>query len=271
MSGPFVPTAGATLLAMIGSPIAHAHLPATFNRRFAEEGIDAVMAPFDVEPAALAAFFEALRGWTNCRGCVVTAPHKVAAAGLVDVVSNRARQVGAVNVVIREADGRLVGDNVDGSGFVAGMRCSGVDPAGLRTIVFGCGGAGAAIALALAEAAAGSIHLVDPDAGRVQRLYDGLATHRGVAVITGAPDSLAGYDVVINATGIGLDGKSLVYPLDTVRSDALVADVLSMPGHTPWLRAAQARGCRIQSGSAMAEGQFAPIAERFGLELDLRR
>jgi len=256
---------------MIGSPIAHAHLPATFNRRFAEEGIDALMVPFDVEPGALGAFFAAMRGWSNCRGCVVTAPHKAATADHLDVVSNRARLVGAVNVVIRDSDGRLVGDNVDGSGFVAGMRCSGFDPAGLRVALFGCGGAGSAIALALAESGAHCIRLVDADAARAERLKATLAVHHCVALEIGVPASLARFDAVINATAVGLDGESMVHPLDTVRPDALVADVLSTPKPTPWLRTGREMGCVTQSGAAMAEGQFAPIAERFGFELDLRR
>lgn len=266
----FAPTAAATVIAMIGSPIAHAHLPGTFNRRFAEEGVNAVMTPLDVAPERLADFFAALRGWSNCRGCVVTAPHKRGAVELVDAASDRARGLQAVNLVVREADGRLVGDNVDGAGFVEGLhRQTSVE--GKRAIVFGCGGAGSSIALSLAEAGAGALRLVDVDAGRADALASFVASQVRVPIETGAPDSLEAYDVVVNATAIGLDGTSMVHSLATVCPDALVADVLAVAELTPWLRAAQERGCAIQPGSAMAEGQFGLIAERFGMALDLRR
>jgi len=266
----FAPTAAATLIAMIGSPIAHAHLPGTFNRRFAEHGINAVMAPLDVAPDRLADFFAALRGWSNCRGCVVTAPHKRATVDLVDAASERAQGLQAVNLVVRETDGQLVGDNVDGAGFVQGLRQQ-ISVEGKRAIVFGCGGAGSAIALSLAEAGAGALRLVDVDAVRAEALAAFVGSRCDLAIDTGAPETLAPYDIVTNATAIGLDGTSMVHALDTVSADALVADVLAVAELTPWLRAAQARGCAIQPGSAMAEGQFGLIAERFGIPLDLRR
>ncbi|MGX1100528.1 shikimate dehydrogenase family protein [Amorphus sp. MBR-141] len=265
------PTAAATVVAMIGSPVAHAHLPGTFNRRFAEEGMNAVMAPLDVAPERLGDFFAALRGWSNCRGCVVTAPHKRAAVDLVDEASAGASGLEAVNVVVREADGRLVGDNVDGEGFVHGLGQRHFTAPGKRAIVFGCGGAGSSIALSLADAGIGALHLVDVDPSRAEALAAFIASRHGVSLETGPPVSLADSDLVVNATAIGLDGTSMVHSLDTVRADALVADVLAVAELTPWLRRAQERGCAIQSGSAMAEGQFGLIAERFGLRLDLRR
>ncbi|MGX1305679.1 shikimate dehydrogenase [Amorphus suaedae] len=267
----FAPTAAATVIAMIGSPIAHAHLPGTFNRRFAEEGMNSVMTPLDVAPERLADFFAALRGWSNCRGCVVTAPHKRAAVDLVDVASERARGLDAVNLVVREAGGRLVGDNVDGAGFVQGLGQRRFAVAGKRAIVFGCGGAGSSIALSLAEAGIGLLHLVDVDAARADALATFVASLGRVSPFAGVPASLEPYDLVVNATAIGLDGVSTVHSLETVRPDALVADVLAVPELTPWLRQAQERGCAIQPGSAMAEGQFGLIAERFGIALDLRR
>ena len=267
----FAPTAAATVIAMIGSPIAHAHLPGTFNRRFAEEGVNAVMAPLDVAPERLADFFSALRGWANCRGCVVTAPHKRGALAFVDEASPRASGLDAVNVVVREADGRLVGDNVDGAGFVHGLGRQDFSVSGRRAIVFGCGGAGSSIALALAEAGTGALRLVDVDAARAEALATFVTSQIDVPVATGTPDSLQPFDLVVNATAIGLDGTSLVHSLETVRPDALVADVLAVADLTPWLRQARERGCAIQPGSAMAEGQFGLIAERFGIPLDLRR
>lgn len=267
----FAPTAAAAVVFMIGAPVAHAHLPGAFNRRFAEERLDAMMAPLDVAPAALGAFFAALKGWANCRGCVVTAPHKPAALALVDEASERARMLEAVNVVSRAPDGRLVGDNVDGAGFVRGLATRAFSPAGARVVLFGCGGAGASIALALAEAGAAALRLVDLDPARAERLAATLAAYPGPSVELGAPESLERDDLVINATAVGLDGRSMVHPLDGVRPGALVADVLATAEPTPWLRAAHAKGCATLPGSAMAEGQLELVAARLGLAIGLDR
>jgi shikimate dehydrogenase len=260
----FAPTAAAAMVVMIGQPIAQAFLPARFNAWFRDEGLNALMAPIDLAPERLGDFFASLRGWANCRGCVVTAPHKQAVAGLVDALTPRAALLGAVNLVVRADDGTLEGDNVDGAGFVAALRGNAFEIQGARAIVFGCGGAGSSIALALAENGAAALHLVDREPGRAVWLTGLVAGQGHPAPETGAPERLGGFDLVINASAAGLGGQDMVFPLDTLRPGALVADVVTGPVVTPWLEAAQARGCRIQTGPEMAAGQFGLIAARFG-------
>jgi shikimate dehydrogenase len=252
---------------MIGQPIAQAFLPARFNARFRDEGLNALMAPIDLAPERLADFFASLRGWANCRGCVVTAPHKQATAGLVDTLSPRAALLGAVNLVVRADDGTLEGDNVDGAGFVAALRGNAFPIEGTRAIVFGCGGAGSSIALALAENGAATLHLVDREPDREARLAGLIARQGHTRPNTGEPERLDAFDLVINATAAGLGGQGMAFPLDTLGTDALVADAVTVPVMTPWLEAAEARGCRVQTGPEMAAGQFGLIAERFGFSL----
>ena len=261
----FAPGAGALLTIMIGSPIAHAHLPAVFNRHFLQARLDAVMAPVDLAADALPAFFLSMKGFANCRGAVVTAPHKQACLTHVDRASTAARLLGAVNVVTRHDDGTLEGDNVDGAGFLRAARSGGFDPEGASALVFGCGGAGSAIALALAQAGLGRVRLVDPDAARAAALANLIGASSAARVDIGAPDTLAPYNLVVNATAIGYDGQQTVFPLDTVAAGSLVADVLARSEKTAWLREAEGRGCAIQDGAAMAEAQFDLIARRFGL------
>ncbi|MVA99350.1 shikimate dehydrogenase [Nitratireductor sp. CAU 1489] len=261
----FAPGAGALLTMMIGSPIAHAHLPAVFNRRFLRARLDALMAPVDLAAEALPAFFLSMRGWANCRGAVVTAPHKQACLTHVDRASLEAGLLGAVNVVTRHDDGTLEGDNVDGAGFLRAARAGGFDPDGASALVFGCGGAGSAIALALARAGLDRVRLVDTDTARAAALARLIEANSATRAETGPPDMLAPYNLVVNATAIGYDGQQTVFPLDTVAAGSLVADVLARPEKTAWLREAEGRGCTIQDGAAMAEAQFGLIARRFGL------
>ena len=105
------------VVAVIGHPIAQVKSPDNFNRYFAEQHMDSVMIPVDIVPDAVAAYLNALRGWQNMTGVLVTVPHKQRAAALVDDLTPRARRLNAVNVIRKLADGRLQGDMLDGVGF----------------------------------------------------------------------------------------------------------------------------------------------------------
>lgn len=258
---PLSPTAAARVCFMIGDPIAHAVMPARVNAWAAETGRDAMMTPLKLPAAAVPAFFEALRGMENAAGAVVTAPHKYAALAACDRLTDDARLVGAVNVVIRQPDGQLLGDNTDGPGFVAAMAGHGVVPDGLAVLQFGCGGAGSSIAAALVRGGA-RVDLVDPAADKA----DALARRLGApARAVPGPASVAGYGLVVNATAIGLDGAGLVHPLDGLDAGALVADVVTKPPVTPFLERALSRGAAIQPGAEMATAQVPLVLTRFGI------
>lgn len=120
--------------------------PDNLNRYFAEQHMDSVMIPVDIVPDAVAAYLNALRGWQNMTGVLVTVPHKQRAAALVDDLTPRARRLNAVNVIRKLADGRLQGDMLDGVGFQLAAEAQGFQPAGKQALLSGCGGVGSAIA-----------------------------------------------------------------------------------------------------------------------------
>ena len=105
------------VVAVIGHPITQVKSPENFNRYFADQQIDSVMIPVDIAPEAVADFLQALRGWHNMSGVLVTVPHKQRAAALVDELTPRAQHLNAINVIRKLADGRLQGDMLDGVGF----------------------------------------------------------------------------------------------------------------------------------------------------------
>ncbi|MEO4040640.1 hypothetical protein AAFN47_03430 [Hoeflea sp. CAU 1731] len=262
-------TGKARVVAMIGSPIAHAKSPAIFNSWFAKHNMAALMTPMDIPADDLGAFFRFLRGWSNCNGAVVTAPHKQTCLELVDSATQRARLLQAVNVVTRNADGSLTGDNVDGDGFVRAMQSKGHDPASGAVLIFGCGGAGAAIALALTNAGAMQVQLFDTDDDRMRRLALLLTNNSTASISCGKPDSITDYHLIVNATTVGLHDDSRICPLETASPGAVVADIVSSGSLTAWLRAARARGNPIMTGEDMAQGQFDLLASRTGFDMQL--
>jgi shikimate dehydrogenase len=97
---------GATrIYAIVGDPIAHARSPAVHNPRIAKAGKNAVLIPWHVQAAAFDVAMRGLQHTANVDGIIITFPFKQQALALANEVGIRARQVGATNVMRREADG----------------------------------------------------------------------------------------------------------------------------------------------------------------------
>ncbi|MHA7113263.1 shikimate dehydrogenase family protein [Pseudomonas promysalinigenes] len=257
------------LVAIVGSPIAQVKSPENFNTWFANQALDMAMLPIDLQETALDAFVDSLRGWRNLRGCVVTVPYKQALAPRLDALSGRAEALGSVNVIRREADGRLLGDNVDGAGFLEAARLHGFLASGKRALILGCGGVGSAIAYALAEAGIYGITLSDPCAERVGALSEMLGNAFGQLAVATDYHSLQGFDLVVNASAVGMGGSGeLPLPsalLATLAASTLVADVVTSPEITPLLQQARERGCPIQTGAQMAFAQLGHLGAFMGV------
>src|SRR5450759_2203504 len=147
------------LFALVADPILQAKTPQAVNKLLAQRGVDGVLVPMHVPPEALPAFVDALRGMLNFCGMEETEPHKTAIVQLCDEVTPAAALVGAVNVVRREPDGRIVGDILDGKGFMSGLCQHGIDVKGKNVFLAGAGGASNAIDFALAEAGVGRLRI----------------------------------------------------------------------------------------------------------------
>jgi shikimate dehydrogenase len=131
---------------ILADPIHHVKTPQALNALMQEHNVDGVMIPFHVGAGGLDSLVAGLRSMHNLKGFVVTVPHKTAIVDLCDEVSEQAQAIGAVNTVRREDDGRLVGEMLDGAGFVAGLRQGGVEPRERSVYLAGAGGAANAIA-----------------------------------------------------------------------------------------------------------------------------
>ncbi|MCX5813301.1 MAG: shikimate dehydrogenase [Proteobacteria bacterium] len=268
-SGLITPSGKTLVYPMIGHPVIQVKSPTTFNRYFREKQMDRIMIAIDVPPEHVDHFFSLLRGWRNCPGCVVTIPHKQEAARHVDELSDRARDLEAVNVIRRTEQGRLIGDMVDGLGFIEALRFHGFEAKGRRVAVFGAGGAGGAIAYAVAHAEAAELVVIDTDMDRQKHLLDLLALRCPSVALSHRLDSLAGVDLAVNATPLGMNGDPHTpFPLDSLDAHTFVADVVTEPDITPWLAGAKARGCSIQTGYEMTIGQFIIMGRHMGIEFE---
>ncbi|OIP86665.1 MAG: shikimate dehydrogenase [Rhodobacterales bacterium CG2_30_65_12] len=254
------------ILAHLGVPTESFTAPMIYNPYFEAKGIDIVTVPMGCEREDFPAFLALLFKLRNIAGALITMPHKIAAAALVDVASPAVQIAGACNAVKRDGAGRLIGDLFDGEGFLRGMRAKGQEAAGRSALIVGAGGVGSAIAAALAGAGVRRIVLAEVNQAAANRLAANLGrAYPGLAVEIGAPDP-AGHDIVANATPLGMRADDPL-PLDPTHlaPEAFVGEVVLSARETPLLAAARAQGCRTQPGTDMLFEQIPAYLEFFDL------
>jgi shikimate dehydrogenase len=256
---------GATrLYAIIGDPVTQVRSPAVYTAHFAKHSMNAVLFAAQASRESFDTAMRGLMALGNLDGLLITSPHKSAAMPFADELSTRAKIVGAINALRREADGSWTGDMFDGVGFVsAAQKIAAID--GKRALLFGCGGAGAAIAAELAAHGARSIALVDPDAQRAQALRDALAVHFTRCDVT-VGNAGALHEIVINASIVGMkDGDGLPGDIGAIDTNTLVGDVVLRPPETPTalVQLAREAGAHVVTGQEMHGGQVDAISAFF--------
>jgi shikimate dehydrogenase len=254
-----------TLIAHVGDPTFAFKAPMIYNPWFEKNGIDAVVMPMGIRATEYREMFPLLFRMTNIRGALVTMPHKVVTCELVDELTRTAIVAGAANAVLVREDGTLLGDQFDGAGFVRGVLRKGFTLEGRRALVVGNGGVGSPIAASLAAAGVAMLGLFDPVAAASEGLAGRLRDHYPeLELATGSKDP-DGYDLVVNATPLGMkDGDPLPMDVDRIAPTTFVGEVVMKQTITPFLAAAQAKGCPVQVGSDMLFEQIPAYLEFFG-------
>jgi len=253
------------LIAHLGYPTEAFKAPMIYNPYFEQAGVDAVVVPMGVRAEHYAALLRPLFRLENIRGALVTMPHKVTTAALLDDVTPTVKVAGACNAIVKRGDGSLAGDMFDGEGFVRGVLRKGRALAGVRALVVGAGGVGSAIAASLAAAQVAALGLFDTRADVADELARRLREYyRQIDVRTGSNDP-AGYDIVVNATPLGMrEGDPMPFDVERLTPGTLVGEVVMKEEYTPLLRAAMARDCPVQVGTDMLYEMIPAYLEFFG-------
>ena len=237
------------IFGVIAHPADHVRAPLVFNPRFAAAGLPHVMVPIDAPPIRLEAIIAGLRAIPNFGGLAVTIPHKMALADLCDTLGTAAELTGAVNAVRFDDDGSMHGDNFDGAGFVAGCHGNGFDVVGRNILLIGAGGAARAIAAALCESGINELHIANRSFKKAQNLVQLLGQKTGfnrATAVSLADCDGSDADMIINSTSLGLkEADPLPLPLNNLKEDTVIADIIMVPAETKWLIAAKAAGFRV--------------------------
>lgn len=265
-------TGNTRVFLIVGDPVEQVRAPELFNHFFRQHGIDAVLVPANVPAADLAAFVRNVTAARNIDGLWVAIPHKTAMVGLLDRCDRLGRAAGAVNATRRNADGTLEGALFDGIGFVKALDHFGIPIKGREALVVGVGGGGVAIAASLAERGVGRLALFDNVPGRTDSVAGQLHAEFGIDAAASAQPDPAGFDIVVNATPLGLKSDDPL-PFDVARCEphAAVIDILMKNQPTPLLRACRARGLVCHPGYEMLVQQVPEYLAFFGYEALARK
>ena len=269
-------------IGVMGHPIGHTKSPV-----FQQAGLDALnieetFEAWDVTPEALADKVATFRSDEFLAACV-TLPHKQEVIPMVDELSDAAQQIGAVNWIFNK-NGKLIGHNTDGTGFIRALKEKvGFEPQGVDATVFGAGGAARAVVYALKNAGIKRLTIANRTLERAQELAahftEGPFKPKAISMNR---DELADHvpysGLLVNTTSLGMAGgpTELATPVtsDMISADAIGYDVVYAPPMTRFLREVEEAGATSAGGISMlvfqgiegfemATGQKAPVNTMF--------
>lgn len=250
------------LTGLLGSPVAHSISPQMHNEAFRQLGLDYVYLAFDVKPEQLRETVLGLKAAGIC-GFNLTMPLKVHILPLLDELTPAARLAGAVNTVIVK-EGRLIGHNTDGTGYMRSVTDAGFSITGRKMTLLGAGGAATAICVQAALDGVSSIDMykrknaswdktlqfcqqIESETGCSIRLCD-------ISDTTSLAKSLSDSAILTNATNVGMapDTESSPIPdASLLPKELIVSDIIYNPRKTLLLRQAEQAGCPHFNGLYM--------------------
>lgn len=284
-----IPSADKLYAEVIGDPIAQSKSPLIHGFWLEKCGLDAAYDKTRVAPDGLADYLTERKADKNWRGCNVTMPHKQAIVPLLDQLTPLAQRIGAVNTVIRQEDGSLLGHNTDVGGFLEPLQDHlSQDHLFRMARILGTGGAAKALVTGLSDQGM-VIVLAGRNVQKAAAMLEEQARgddHHSVALshFSGptdfAFDDREGcLDVIVNASPLGMRGQpDLAFDFSHAPPGSIVYDIVTDPVETRFLQDAKAAGFETIDGLAMLIGQAAEAFTLFfdqppprGFDTDLRK
>ena len=255
--------------AVIGHPVNHSRSPRMHNFWLAHFGLEGYYIPLDIDPKK---FERSIRNLPELGlvGANITIPYKEKVLKIADKISDRAALVGAANTLTFLQNGGIYADNTDGYGFLQNIKSKYKDWSAREgiSVVFGAGGASRAILAALIEDGASDIILANRTRSRADQLRSDFGAKIKVVEWMKIQNYLSEASTIINTTSLGMVGRTdLPIPLNALKKNTLVTDIVYTPIETHLLATAAKMGCRTVDGLGMLIHQAIPGFERwFGIK-----
>ena len=253
------------LAGVIGSPISHSRSPKVHRHWLNTHGLLGHYIPMDIAAEDLEAAVRMLPR-LGFVGVNVTIPYKEKVMGIADLITDRGTLIGAANTLIFRKDGKIHADNTDGYGFIENLRqgAPGWNPRSGPVVVLGAGGAARAVVASLADAGVPQILLSNRTRVRADKLKEDFGQRVHVIDWVQAGNVIEDATLVVNTTSLGMIGQpELRVPLDGLKPETVVTDLVYSPLKTRLLQVAEEQGCQTVDGLGMLLHQAVPGFERW--------
>lgn len=247
------------LVGLLGYPISHSRSPRMHNAAFQYLNLNFVYMAFDIIGEDLEQAIEAMKV-LKVAGFNVTMPNKSDVMQLLDDISPEARLIGSVNTVLND-NGRLIGYNTDGKGYVMALSDEGISPKGKRIVMAGAGGAARSIAIQLALEGAEEIVILNRAIEAAEVICNTINSnisscraHSSGYSEDGLRQLLRKADLFINCTPLGMhpdEDESIIEDPTLLHPHLVVSDIVYSPSKTKLMKIADAAGCKTFNGLGM--------------------
>lgn len=250
------------LIGLFAKPIRHSISPMIQNAALSALGIDAVYLAFDVEKQDMSHAIQSIHT-LEMIGANISMPNKQVTLEFMDELSDSAKLIGAVNTIVND-EGRLIGHNTDGIGFIRSLKEKGIDAKGKRMTIIGAGGAATSIIVQAALDGMDEIkvfNLKDSFYDKLEKLLPVIAessqckiTLHDLNDVEMLREAIHSSDILTNATGMGMSphqDKMSIPDVDVLHDKLFVADVVYNPRETLLIKNAKERGCQTMNGLGM--------------------
>jgi len=245
----------------LADPIDHVKAPTIFTSIFKEKNINAVMVPIHLDKDNLQNVIASLKNIKNFEGMTITIPHKTSITNLCDYLEQDAEFTQSVNWIKFDKDRKLIGNNFDGQGFVAGFLAQKFLIKNQKVCIFGAGGAAVSIACSLAKQKIKYLKIINRSVDKANELKKKLNVINKCLLVEvdNYKDNLLlnDFDIIINATSLGLH-KNDKLPFDVSKTSpkAVIADIIMQPLETELLKQAKNLRRSVHYGKYMIENQI---------------
>jgi len=242
--------------AVIGDPIDHSLSPNIHSAAFREMDLDSSYIAYRIPKGELEEGIEGLKK-IKIDGFNITIPHKIEMMKYLDKIDESCSLIGAVNTVTNK-DGILKGYNTDMDGFLEPFKKKELEIANRKVLLIGAGGAARAITAGFAKEKAKSITIANrtlENANRLVEFAEKIGLTANAIKIEDVKDTAKDYDIIVNATSVGLRNEPSVISLEGINEKTIVYDIVYMPMNTDFIKKAKEKNAIIIYGYEMLLGQ----------------
>jgi len=242
--------------AVIGDPIDHSLSPNIHSAAFRELNLDCSYIAYRIPKGELEEGIEGLKK-IKIDGFNITIPHKVEMMRYLDKMDESCSLIGAVNTVTNK-EGVLKGYNTDMDGFLEPFKKKKLNIEDTKVLILGAGGAARAIVAGCAKEKAKNVTIANRTLEKAKQLSEfakKIGLDANAIKIKDVKDSAKNYDIIVNATSVGLKNEPSPISLENIKEKTIVYDVVYMPMNTDFLKKAKEKNATIIFGYEMLLGQ----------------